>query len=104
MSPDSLRPVLTTKPLVCINNSEKTVHESSYFANCNQYFCVQDCHARIFQVEYQGQTRNTRIRERKPLIDASYRIRHRLELKYFHFAQFLLYAHQAAHRPRKNKN
>ena len=26
--------------------------------------------------------------ERKPLIDKSYRIRHRLELKYFHFAQF----------------
>ena len=42
----------------------------------------------IFQFEHQGQTRYTRILERKPLIDTSYRIRHRLELKYLHFAQF----------------
>ena len=49
----------------------------------------------IFQVEYQGQIRN--ILERKPLIDTSCHIRHRLELKYFHFAQFSLNAHQAAH-------
>ena len=63
------------------------------------FFGVQDCRTRIFQVEYQGQTRNTRILERKPLIDTSYRIRHRLELKFFHFAQFLLNAHRAAHRP-----
>ena len=33
------------------------------------------------------------------MIDTSYRIRHRLELKFFHFAQFLLNAHLAAHRP-----
>ena len=37
--------------------------------------------------------------ERKPLVDTSYRIRHRLELKYVHFAQFLLNAHRAAHLP-----
>ena len=60
-------------------------------------FGIHDCSTRIFQLEYQGQTRNTRILERKPLIDTSYRIRHRLELKYFHLAQFLLNAHQAAH-------
>ena len=36
-----------------------------------------------------------------PLIDTSHCIWHRLELKYFHFAQFLLNAHQAAHWPRK---
>ena len=85
MSPDSLLPVLTTKPLVCINGSKKTVHDPSYFATCNWFFCRQGCHTRIFQVEYHGQTRNTRILERKPLIrvDISYCIRHRLELKYF---------------------
>ena len=40
-----------------------------------------------------------RILEHKPLIDTFYRIQHRLELKYFPFAQFLLNAHKAAHRP-----
>ena len=54
-----------------------------------------DCRTQIFHLEYQGQTRNTRILERKPLIDTSYRIQHRLELKYFHFAQFSLNAHRA---------
>ena len=59
------------------------------------------------QVEYQGhlgQTRYTGILQRKPFIDTSYHIRHRLELKYFHFAQGLLNAHRAAHRPRKSEN
>ena len=42
--------------------------------------------------------------ERKPLIDTSYHIQHRLELKYFHFAQFLLNAHWAAHWPQKSEN
>ena len=31
-----------------------------YFATCKRFFCIQDCHTSIFQVEYQGQTRNTR--------------------------------------------
>ena len=79
-------PDLTTQPLVRINCMKKTVYDSSYFATCNWFFGVQDCRTRIFQVEYQGQTRNTRILERKPLINTSYCIRHRLELKYFHFA------------------
>ena len=57
--------------------------------------------SRIAQVVYQGQACNTRILECKPLINTSYCIWHRLELKYFHFAQFLLNAHQAAHWPRK---
>ena len=104
MLPDSLQPVLTTKPLVHINCAKKTVYDSSYFATCNQLFCVQDCRTRTFQVEYQGQTRNTRILVRKPLIDTSYRIRNRLELKYFHFAHVLLNAHRAAHQPRKSEN
>ena len=64
--------------------------------------CVQDCCSQI--VEYQGQTRNTRILKRKPLIDTSYCIWHRLELTYFHFAQFLLNAHQVAHQPWKSEN
>ena len=59
---------------------KKTVYDSSYFATCNWFFGVQDCRTRIFQLEYQGQTRNTRILERKPLIDTSYCIRHRLEI------------------------
>ena len=66
--------------------------------------CVQDCRTRIFQVKYQGQTQNTGILERKPLIDVSYCIRFRLELKYFRFAQFLLDAHRAAQQPRKSEN
>ena len=83
MSPDSLRPVLTTEPLVRINSSKKTVYDSWYIATCNRFSCVQDCRTRIFQVEYQGQTRNTRILEPKHLIDTSYRILHRLELNIF---------------------
>ena len=75
-------------------------------------FCVQDYRFRIAQFEYQGQsgqTRNTRILERRPLINTSHRNLHRLELKYFHLAQFFLNAdaenaHQAAHRPRKSNN
>ena len=34
-SPDSLQPVSTTKPLVRVNCSKKTVYDSSYFATCN---------------------------------------------------------------------
>ena len=44
----------------------------------------------LFQVEYQGQTRYTRTPVSKPLINTFYRIRHRLELNFFHFAQILL--------------
>ena len=83
MSSDSLQPVLTTRPLVRIDCSKKTEYDSLYFATCNQFFCLQDCSTQIFQVEYQGQLRNTRILEFKPLISTSYHILHRLELKYF---------------------
>ena len=48
--------------------------------------------------------KNTRILERKPMIDKSYCILHRLELKYFHLAHFLLNAQRAAHLPRKSEN
>ena len=44
----------------------------------------------IAQVEYQGQKQYTRLLEHKPLIDTSCRIGYRVELKYFHFAQFFL--------------
>ena len=47
------------------------------FLSAGFSFCVA-------QVEYQGQTRYTRIFERKPFINASHRVRRRLELKYFH--------------------
>ena len=72
--------------------------------NLQPLFCMQDCCSQIAQIEYQGQTLETRLLEHKPLINTSYCIRHRLELKYFHFAQFLLNAHRAAHRPRKSEN
>ena len=72
--------------------------------NLQPLFGVQDCCSWIDQVEYQGQARYTRILERKPLIDTSYSIRHRLGLKYFHFAHFFLNTHRAAHRPRKSEN
>ena len=65
---------------------------------CNQFFCIQDFDTRVFQVEYQGQTPNSNILERKPLIDTPYCFQHRLDLKYFHFTQFLLNARRAAHR------
>ena len=71
------------------------------------FFCLQDCCSQIVQVEYQGQSRqtqNTRILERKRLIDTSYHIRQRLELKYIYFTHFLLNAHRAAHQPRKSEN
>ena len=74
------------------------------FCNLQPLFCVQDCLSRIAQVEYQGQAQNTRILERKPLINTSYCIRHRLELKYSHAAQVLLIAGRAAHQPRKSEN
>ena len=63
-----------------------------------------DCCSRIAQVEYQGQTRYTRILDRKSFICISSSIGHRLELKYFHFAQFLLNPHRAAHLPQKSEN
>ena len=76
------------------------------FSQLATSFWVQDCCSLIAHVEYQGQARKIRIIERKPLIiiDTSYHIQHRYELKYFHFAQFLLIAHRAAHQPRKSEN
>ena len=41
MSPDSLKPVLITKPLVCINWSKKTVYDSSYFATCKWFLAYR---------------------------------------------------------------
>ena len=57
------------------------------------FFCVQDCCGWIFQVEYQGRTQNTRILKCNPLINTSFCIQHKLKLKFFHLAQFLLNAH-----------
>ena len=66
---------------------------------------MQDFHSQIAQVEYQGQTLYTRILDsKKPFTNICYHIRHRLELKYFLFAQFLLNAHQADHRSQKSEN
>ena len=51
-------------------------------------FCMQACHSRIAQVEYQGQTRYTRILDRRSFIDVCYRTGHRLDLKYFNVAKY----------------
>ena len=94
-SPDLLESALSTEPWVSIDLSQKVVYDSS----------LQPGTAFLqFRVEYQGQTRDTRILERKHLINTSCRIRHRLELKYFHFARVFLNAHQAARRARKGEN
>ena len=71
----------------------------SYRSLAKKWFMTRRCRTAffLFQVEYQGQARYARILERKPLIDTSYSIQHRLEVKYFHFAQFFLNTHRAAH-------
>ena len=61
--PDSLRITLITEPKVRINWPKKTVYDSLFLATWNRFFCVQDCRSRIVQVEYQDQTRYTRILE-----------------------------------------
>ena len=54
------------------------------------------CHSSmIAQVEYQGQTRYARNIDCKYFIHTYCSIGNRLELSYFHFAQFSLNAHQA---------
>ena len=66
---------------------------------------MQDCHSLISEVEYQGQTNYTRILAYKAFINTYYCIGHRLELKYYVFAQVLLLNnHQAAHQTQKNEN
>ena len=76
--------------------------------NLEPIFGMQNCHARnqprFAQVEYRGQTRYARILDCKPFINTCYLIFHRLELKYFHFAQSFLNAQQAAHQPQQSEN
>ena len=91
------------------SNRFKTVHESSFLATCNCFLRkgLSSLSLGLLRSnsEYLGQIRCTRIIEHKSSVDTSYRIRHRLELKYFTiFARFLLIAHQTAHRPRKSEN
>ena len=71
MPPNSMLLTLTTKPKVSIKWPGKTVDHSLNFTTRN---CVLNWRSLIVQIEYQGQTRNTRILERKPLIDTSYRV------------------------------
>ena len=92
ISPNSLQPVLITEPLVCINCSKKKKHDWSYFATCNldRTFCLQDAEDRnayrtvVLRFSSWRFFKLNRILERTPLIDTSYCILHRLELKYFH--------------------
>ena len=93
-SADSRRPLLTTKPLVCINNRKKTVHDSLYFANCNRFFGNRTVVLWFFKLNIKARHEIWEFLIANLLIDASYRIWHRLELKYFHFTQVLLNAHQ----------
>ena len=68
-----------------------------FVMSCNHgpIFCMLACHSSIAQVEYQGQTRYARNIDSKSFIHTCYGIGHRLELSYFHFAQFSLNEHQA---------
>ena len=64
MSPNSLRLILTTMPLVHINCLTRHI-----LPPATSFVCIEDCCSHIFQAEYQGQTRNTTILERNPLIN-----------------------------------
>ena len=58
MTPDCLLLTLTSKPSTAANACHWFVSIAvSQFATCNQFVCIQDCCAWIFQVEYQGQER-----------------------------------------------
>ena len=63
-------------------------YDSSHIAAWNRFFAfkIVVLGLQVAQDEYQGQRRYARILENKHFIDTSYRIRHRLELKYFHVA------------------
>ena len=57
---DSLQLALTTKPSVKINIHQ--ILESFFiFSNLKSIFCMQECHSRMAQVEYQGKTRYTKV-------------------------------------------
>ena len=51
-------------------------------------FCFKDFHFQIAQVDYQGQTRYTRILDCNPFISTCYSIGQRLELKFFSSQKF----------------
>ena len=66
-------------------------YDSSHIAAWNRFFAfrIVVLGLQVAQDEYQGQSGQTlyaKILEHKYFIDTSYRIRHRLELKYFHVA------------------
>ena len=67
-----LRFTLTTKLWNRVSWLKKNSTYLEVFRNLQPLFWVQDCRSQVVQVEYQGKARNTRILERKPLIDTSY--------------------------------
>ena len=91
MSLNSLKTALSTELWVHIKLSispKKTCMWLVISSNLETPFCWQDCCSLIAEVEYQGQTQYIRILELKPLINTSYHIQHRLELKYFLHTNF----------------
>ena len=105
--PYSLLLTLTTKAWVLVCLQKKMNISSSVLQPVlvlQLLFWVQDCRSQIAQVVYQGQAQKNRTLKLKPLIDTPYRIRHRMELKYFHLAQFLPITHRAAHKPWNSEN
>ena len=104
--PNLLLPTKTSQPLVCVSLLKKLVNDLSYYFKCLA-ICICILHAGLLIFDSSGwisrqcKQFNTRILECKPLIDTPYCILHRLELKYFHFAQFLLIVHRAAHQFQK---
>ena len=82
---------------------KKMVHQSSYLATQSIFFLL-DFHFQFVQVKYRGQTRYSRIFERKPVINTYCSIGYRLEMKCFLFAQFFLKAHYAGPQIQKSEN
>ena len=89
--------ILTTKLPLCLMSTMFVLkYVYMFVVSCNLEPNFHVCRIVIFRLlrlnikARQWQTLYTRILERKPFIDTSYRIGHRLELKYFHFGQFFL--------------
>ena len=102
-STDSLQLALTNKPWVIIDLEKRKCDMTS---NISQPWSIFFLHPRLSFLDCSswiwGQTLWIRIIHSKPSVDTCYCIQRRLELKYFHFPQFLLNARWADHSPWAN--
>ena len=90
MSPNSLQPALSTEPLVWYHLPKKNSILLVVFRHLKLVFLHTGLLYWDLSSWISWPDTNTRILERKPLIDTSYCILHRLEFKYFHLAQFFV--------------